>query len=138
LSGRTVLNKYSLFVSDLHKAIKNRDAAKSDSIMRKKASIIASFSSSHSWKTYEYVSGGAQLDKDAVINEKLNAFAHGWMEINEDDIEEFMSLNITEYSFCMWLFYTMDKEQRKEYSELFRQIKKEFVYGLEPIERVID
>ena len=38
----------------------------------------------------------------------------------------------------MWLFYTMDKEQRKEYSGLFRQIKKEFLYGLEPIERVID
>ena len=138
MSGRTVLNRYSLFISDLHKAIKNKDTVKGDSIMKRKAALIASFSSSHSWKTYEYLNEGAKFDKEAVVNEKANAFERGWMEINEDDIEEVISLNISEYAFCMWLFYTVEKEQRKDYTDLFRQIKKEFAYGLEPVERVMD
>lgn len=127
-----------MFVSDLRKSIKNKDSGNAAKVMRAKASLIASFSSSHSWKTYEYLNGGAKLDKEAMLNEKLNAFSQGWTEITEDDVEEVMSLNISEYAFCMWLFYTMDKEQRKEYTDLFRVLKKEFQYGLEPVERIID
>ncbi len=138
LSGRTVLNSYGLFISDLHRAMKNKEALRQDSITRKKASLIASFSSSHSWKTYEYLRDGAAFDKDAVISEKVAAFEHGWMEITESDIEEVILTNISEYAFCMWLFYTVEKEYRKEYTDLFRQIKKEFAYGLESIERVMD
>ncbi len=139
MSGRTVLNRYSLFISDLHKAIKNKNAGQGDNILRKKAALVAALSSSHSWKTYEYFNDGAQFDKEAIINEKRCAFEKGWMEITEDDVEEVISIEISEYAFSMWLFYTFaGKEDKKEYSTLFDQVKKEFAYGLEPIERIIE
>ncbi len=138
MSGRTVLNRYSLFISDLHKAIKNKEAARQENILRKKAALIAALSSSHSWKTYEYFNDGAQFDKEAIIEEKRCAFEKGWMEITEDDVEEVISINISEYAFSMWLFYAFGKEEKKEYTLLFDQVKKEFAYGLEPIERVIE
>lgn len=138
MSGRTVLNRYSLFISDLHKAIKNKEAMRSDNILRKKAALIAALSSSHSWKTYEYFNDGAQFDKEAIVNERMNAFERGWMEITEDDVEEVISINISEYAFCMWLFYTTDGGEKKEYATLFDQVKKEFAYGLEPVERIIE
>ncbi len=139
MSGRTVVNRYSLFISDLHKAIKNKEAAKAECMLRKKAALIASLSSSHSWKTYEYFNDNAQFDKEAITSEKRSAFEKGWMEINEDDVEEVISLGMSEYAFSMWLFYTMDnKADKMEYSALFDLVKKEFAYGLEPIERIIE
>lgn len=107
------MNRYSLFISDLHKAIKNKEAMRSDNILRKKAALIAALSSSHSWKTYEYFNDGAQFDKEAIVNERMNAFERGWMEITEDDVEEVISINISEYAFCMWLFYTTDGGRRR-------------------------
>ncbi|MEM3839263.1 MAG: hypothetical protein QXF01_01650 [Candidatus Micrarchaeaceae archaeon] len=138
MSGRTVLNRYGLFICDLHKAIKSKEAMKCDNILRKKAALIAALSSSHSWKTYEYFSDGAKFDREAIINEKRNAFEKGWMEITEDDVEEVVSLPISEYALSMWFFYAFDREEKGEYAMLFQQIKKEFQYGLEPVERAIE
>ncbi len=138
LAGKTVLNKYSMFVSEMHHYIRNRSAVDLDPSMKKKASLIASFSSSHSWKTYEYLSGKGPFDKDAILEEKKHAFEKGWTDINESDIEEVMQLDISDYAVSMWLFYTLEKDTRGEYRDLFSQICKEFAYGLEPIERVMD
>ena len=138
LAGKTVLNKYSLFVSDIHRCVRNKSAADALNAMAQKASLIAAFSSSHSWKTYEYLSGKGTLDKDAIAEEQKRAFEKGWMEINEDDIEEVMALDINDYSLSMWLFYTIDKEKRGDYARIFKQIKMEFAFGLEPVERTVD
>ncbi len=138
MPSRTSLNKYGLFISEVHKVIKNKDALRLGSKIKDKAALVAAMSSNHSWKTYEYLSAGINFDKEAVSQETKLAIDKGWMNITERDVEEVMTLNINEYALSMWLFYAMEKEKRQKYKELYGELKKEFVLGLEPIERTVD
>ena len=138
LPSRTSLNRYGLFISEVHKVIKNKDALRLGSKIKDKAALIAAMSSNHSWKTYEYLRAGINFDKEAVAQETKLALDKGWMNITERDVEEVMTLNINEYAFSMWLFYAMEKDQRQKYKELFTELKKEFALGLEPIEKIMD
>jgi hypothetical protein len=138
LPSRTSLNRYGLFVSQVHKLTKDREMCKCDSETRRKASLIAAMSSNHSWKTFEYLSEGRSLDKEAVSEETKFALDKGWMNITERDVEEVMTLNIDEYAFSMWLFYTVNKDDRQKYKVLYTELKKEFSMGLEPIENRAD
>lgn len=107
---------------------------KCDSETRRKAALIAAMSSNHSWKTFEYLSEGKNLDRNAIAEETRLALDKGWMNITERDVEEVMTLDINEYALSMWLFYAVNKDSRQKYKVLYSELKKEFQMGLEPIE----
>ncbi len=138
MPSRTSLNRYGLFVSQVHKLTKDREMCKCDSEIRRKAALIAAMSSNHSWRTFEYLSEGRNLDRGAIAEETRLALDKGWMNVTERDVEEVMTLDVDEYAFSMWLFYAVSKDDRHKYKCLYDELKKEFSMGLEPIENISD
>ncbi len=136
MSNRGIINKYELLVNEVRKVSKKRSLEDDqDKRIKDIASLVASLSSSHSWRTYKYLHDGGDLDKDAIIMEANSAFSEGWKSITESDIEEVVNSNIDDYLISTWFFYAIEKEKRDYYKSLLEEIKKELVDGIEPIEK---
>lgn len=103
--------------------------------MKKKAALIAALSSNHSWKTYKYLHNYGEMDKEAMASEVDYAFREGWKSISETDVEEVVNSDLNPHFFSMWLFHAFCGDRREECSQIFDKLKKEFAYGLEPLER---
>lgn len=131
-----IFNKYGYFVSVVKKVAKKKNFCQEDAEFRKKAMLIAALSSNHSWKTFKYVHGEGDFDKDAMGGETAVAFNDKWKDISEGDVEEVVNSNINDHLFSMWLFHIIPKEERKEYKELLGKIREDFINGLEMVERV--
>jgi hypothetical protein len=136
MSNRGIINKYELLVNEVRKVSKKRSLEdEQDKRIKDIASLVASLSSSHSWRTYKYLHDGGELDKDAIIMEANSAFSEGWKSITESDVEEVVNSNIDDYLISTWFFYAIEKEKRDYYKSLLEEIKKELVDGIEPIEK---
>jgi len=136
MSSRGIINKYELLVNYVRKVSKKREIeTDGERKIRDIAALVASFSSSHSWKTYKYLHDGGELDKDAIITEANAAFSEGWKSITETDVEEVVNSNIGDYLISTWLFYAVEKEKRDYYKSLLEEMKKELADGIEPIEK---
>ncbi|MDE1825631.1 MAG: hypothetical protein KGH61_00455 [Candidatus Micrarchaeota archaeon] len=138
MPNRNTLNKYELFVTEVHRLAKRKQLEAKDLRIKKLAMLIASLSSNHSWRTYKYLNGGGEIERTCMLDETRQAFSEGWKNITESDIEEVVNANTNEYMFSMWLYHVVDKEQRHEFKELHKELKTEYADGLEPIERVLD
>ncbi len=133
---RTILNKYGLFVAEVRKVAKKREFSEKDMAVVKRAMLVAALSSSHSWQTHRYLRFGGQLEKEKILDEAKYAFADGWKNISETDVEEVTSIPVPEHAMSMWVYYALGRPDRQEYKELFGDMKEEFADGLEPIERI--
>jgi len=136
MPNRTILNKYGLFVSQVHKVLKKREITRDDLGVINKARLIATLSSNHSWRVYRYLHKGDSFDRDAIVKEITAAFNSGWKEISENDVKEVITSDIDEHAFSMVLLYSLDGSSRREYAELLPQLKMEFENGMEPIENI--
>ncbi len=63
-----------------------------------------------------------------------------WKFISENDIEEVINCadkngSFNQFALTMWFYHVMDEKTRPEYSTIFNKMKKEFAYGLEPMEK---
>ena len=134
MPNRTILNKYGLFVSQIHKILKKKESDGGDIRVINMARLVATLSSNHSWRTYRYLHNGDPLDKDAIRVEIVAANREGWREINENDIKEVLTNPIDEHAFSMVLTCWPDKEERHEFKELFEELQEEFIDGIEPLE----
>lgn len=136
MPNRTILNKYGLFVSQVHKVLKKREITRDDLGVINKARLIATLSSNHSWRVYRYLHKGDSFDRDAIVKEISAAFNSGWKEISENDVKEVITADIDEHAFSMVLLYSLDGSSRREYAELLPRLKMEFENGMEPIENI--
>lgn len=134
MPNRTILNKYGLFVSQIHKVLKKREQDRGDQKVIRMAKLIAALSSNHSWRVFRYLHNGDPFDKDAIRVEIVAACREGWKEINENDIKEVLTMPIEEHAFSMVLTCWSEKDERQEYKELFEELEEEFIDGIEPIE----
>jgi hypothetical protein len=134
MPNRTILNKYGLFVSQVHKLLRKKELTRDDAEVMGKARLIAALSSNHSWRTYRYLHKGDGFDRDAIVNEWRAAFNGGWKEISENDVKEVITADIDRRRYSSILLYSLDKERIKEYGDLLPRLKAEFVDGMEPIE----
>jgi hypothetical protein len=134
MPNRTILNKYGLFVSQIHKVLKKKETGGEDNKVINMAKLIATLSSNHSWRIFRYLHNGDPFDKDAIRVEISAACREGWKEINENDLKEVLTVPIEEHAFSMVLTCWPDKDDRREYKELFEELQKEFIDGIEPIE----
>lgn len=134
MPNRTILNKYGLFVSNVHKVLKKKTITEQDGDVINKARLIAMLSSRCCWKAGRYLRSGDSFDREAIIDEIKYAFTDGWKEVSENDIKEVVNSEIDPHAFSMILLYSLDRGNRKEYSELLPKLKEEFVDGMEPIE----
>ena len=134
MPNRTILNKYGLFVSQIHKVLKKKEADRGDNRVINMARLVATLSSNHSWRTWRYLHNGDQFDKDAIRGEMHLAFMEGWKDINENDIKEVLTTPIEEHAFSMVLTCYPEREERREFKGLFEELEKEFIDGIEPLE----
>jgi hypothetical protein len=134
MPNRTILNKYGLFVSQIHKVLKKKWAGDEDLRVINMARLIAALSSNHSWRTYRYLHDNDSFDKDAIRVEMSAAYREGWRDINENDIKEVLTAPIDEHAFSMVLTCWPEKDERHEFKELFKELQKEFIDGIEPLE----
>ena len=74
MPNRTILNKYGLFVSQVHKLLRKKELTRDDAEVMNKARLIAALSSNHSWRTFRYLHKGDAFDRDAIVNEWRAAF----------------------------------------------------------------
>ena len=134
MPNRTILNKYGLFVSQIHKVLKKKETGGEDNKVINMAKLIATLSSNHSWRIFRYLHNGDPFDKDAIRVEISAACREGWKEIKENDLKEVLTVPIEEHAFSMVLTCWPDKDDRREYKELFEELQEEFIDGIEPIE----
>ncbi len=134
MPNRTVLNKYGLFVLNIHKITKKKEQSREDAKLIDKARLIALLSS-RSWRTHGALAGNG-FDKEAIKSEAQLAFSSGWIDITEDEIKEVVTANYDELALSN-VFYEIfpEKEQRIEFINLFSELRAEFVDGMEPIKR---
>ncbi len=136
MSNRTTSNKYELFINEVRKVAKKKEAlTEEEEKIKKVAMLVAAISSGHSWQTYQYLHGAAEYDKNIMQAEAANAFGEGWKAVNENDVEEVVTSEIAEQNFSMWLFFTIPKEQRQDFKDVLMQIKDELKDGLEAVEK---
>ncbi|HVA82570.1 MAG TPA: hypothetical protein VNF06_00195 [Candidatus Aquilonibacter sp.] len=138
MPNRNTLNKYEMLVTDIHRLAKKKAPELSDMQVKKMAMLIASLSSNHSWKTYRFLHEGGEMDRLCMLDEAKHAFAEGWKNITESDIEEVVNSNMSSHTFATWLYNIVDKEQRSEFKIIHQRLRSEFADGLEPIERLVD
>lgn len=135
MPNRTILNKYGLFVSLVHKVLKKRELERGDLEIINKARLVAALSSNHSWKTYRFLRNSDSFDKESIKEEIRKAYEDGWKEISENDIKEVMTGQIDEHALSMVLACgALDKDERREYKELLPRLLNDFIDGIEPIE----
>lgn len=133
MPNRTILNKYGLFVSQVHKVLKKRERDREDAEVINKARLIATLSSNHCWRVYRFLHNGDSFDREMISNEIMAAFNEGWKDVSENDIKEVTTSSIDEHALCMVLM-CLDDDTRKDYRERLTQLREEFVDGIEPIE----
>ncbi len=134
MPNRTILNKYGLFVSQIHKVLKKKEADGGDLRVINMARLVATLSSNHSWRIFRYLHNGEPFDKDAIHVEIVAAYREGWKEINENDIKEVLTTPIEEHAFSMVLTCWPEKDERKTFKDLFEELQQEFIDGIEPLE----
>ncbi|ASI13876.1 hypothetical protein Mia14_0567 [Candidatus Mancarchaeum acidiphilum] len=109
---------------------RNADAYKfsdEDNLLKAEAIIIASFSSGHSWKTYNALTNRSiELNSDEVKSDYKEAEKEKWKSISESDIKEILNLRISDNLFMQWLFFNVDKDEREIYKKAWGKIKEEF------------
>ncbi len=138
MGSRGIINKYELLVAEIRKISKKHEVDGEEEKIKDMASLVASLSSSHSWKTYKYLHDGGELDKNAIAMEASSAFGEGWKNVTEKDIEEVVKSNVDEYLLSTWFFYAVPNEKRDYYKGLLEEMKKEYADGIEPIEKSED
>ena len=136
MPNRTILNKFGLFVSQVHKVLKKKELDREDLQIINEARLIAALSSNHCWMSYKFLHNGDSFDKERIREEMNSAFNEGWKEITENDIKEVVTSEIDEHAFSIILLYSLDKDSRKEYTDLLPELKEEFIDGMEPIENI--
>jgi len=134
MPNRTILNKYGLFVSQIHKVLKKKELERGDAEVINKARLVATLSSNHSWRVFRFLHEGGTFDKYAMRDEIQAAFLEGWKEINERDVQEVATVPIDEHAFSMVLMCIDEQEGRRAYKYLLPMLQKELIDGIEPIE----
>ena len=131
MPGRAIFNNCIFFVTSVRKIASKKVLTPEETETKKLASVVASLSSNHSWKTYKYLHDYSDLDKEALASELSSAFAHKWKNISEIDVEEVVKANYNPQALSSLIFYVVDKGKRTEYRELFSRLKDNFIYTAE-------
>ena len=106
------------------------DVEYTDEMLRTMAIIVASFSSSHSWKTFRGITeGSGQLNSDEIREEYQEACRTRWKNVSQNDIGELSNTNIPDSRFFEWLFFNVDKKEHPIYKDAWGTLKREFQDG---------
>lgn len=123
------ITKFDILSEGIHK-ISNKpqdDLDPDDELLKAEAIIISSFSSGHSWRTYNCVmNNGPKINSMEVKEEYLESEKENWKRISEMDVREFVNMCIPNSIFAQWLFFNTEKEKHDIYKKAWEEIHKEF------------
>jgi hypothetical protein len=134
MPNRTILNKYGLFVSQVHKVLKKRELDREDAVVINKARLVATLSSNHSWRAYRFLHCGDSFERELIREEIRAAFNEGWKEITENDVKEIATAHVEEHALCQLFTCFEGPDSRRNCKELLIRFQKELTDGIEPIE----
>lgn len=124
------LTKYDLLAEKIHDLTqkKNPTYSKDEDELRAKATLIASFSSSHSWQTYKLIAEGnpnAILSSSEVRNEHTLAKNEKWKHVRNMDIQQVACTNINGMFFIWLSSINVDKATRDSYKYAWTKLKED-------------
>ncbi|HUC38592.1 MAG TPA: hypothetical protein VL944_00490 [Candidatus Acidoferrum sp.] len=132
------VTKYDVLATRIHKlALKNStgDLTKDEKRAMVMAVLIASFSSSLSWKTHNILADGqTNLNNEEVKREYKQALASRWKLTTAADISEVLNKGISSAAFSAWLFFNVDQSQHSLYKDVWSSLGDEFMQACDDIE----
>ncbi len=119
------LTKFNIFSDNVRKIAKKSKITENERRIMTMAIIIASFSSSHSWKTSKSIVADRMIGiKDISIKQEYeNAKAIKWKNISSSDIKEIANQGIRDSMFSRWMLSYVDKEEHENYKQAWSMIK---------------
>ncbi len=135
MPNRTILNKFGLFVSQVHKILKKKSLDSDDFKVINEARLVAALSSNHSWRVYRFMHERDTFDRNAIRDEVNAAYNEGWKEISENDLKEVVTSNLEDHALSQVLSCgALEKNEVKDFKDLLPRLLQEFEDGIEPIE----
>ncbi len=128
------LMNYDIIANNIHKLqLKNEsELSDSDKKLMALAILIASFSSSFSWKTYRWATDGMKSDGNELKAEYENAKKANWKMVKNTDVQEVvrtfgpMEKEARDKIFFEWLFMSVEKEMHEELRHAWEELEKNF------------
>lgn len=121
------LTKYDILAEKFHDIVAKNGTAlgKEDEILKAMATLVASFSSAHSWQTYKTIIEGNinSLNSPEVKNEYMRALMENWKRVKNTDIQEVASTNVRDGIFFTWLTMNVAKPEREKYRKAMDVLK---------------
>ncbi len=119
-------NKFNKFSDTIYKISKKNKLENQHKKYILMATIIASFSQTHSWKTSKAIENGFIAINDKDIKDEFSAAkSNKWKNISANDVKEIANKNICNNVFSRWLEAYVEPEKKKEYNEAWSILKNE-------------
>ncbi len=131
------VTKYDVLATKIHKLSQkqNSDLTKDENRIEVMAVLVASLSSSQSWKTHQHlIDGLSGLNSDDVREEYRQALTTRWKNITAADINEVLSKGISPQAFSTWLFFTVETQNQSLYKSVWDEMCKEFTQACDDLE----
>lgn len=131
------VTKYDVLATKIHKISQKQpsDLSKEEKRAAIMAVLVASLSSSQSWKTHNLIMDGlSNLNSDEVREEHKQAVSTRWKNITASDISEVLNKGISATAFSTWLFFTADQQHHALYKSVWEEMVKDFMQACDDIE----
>ncbi|MCL5111414.1 MAG: hypothetical protein M1160_00840 [Candidatus Marsarchaeota archaeon] len=131
------VTKYDVLATKIHHLSQkqNSDLTKDEKRAEIMAVLVASLTSSQSWKTHQHLMDGlANLNSDDVKEEYRQALTTRWKNVTAADINEVLSKGISAQAFSTWLFFTVEPQNQSLYKSVWDEMCKEFTQACDDIE----
>ncbi len=131
------VTKYDVLATKIHKI--TQKPVDDLSIDEKRSAImavlIASLSSSQSWKTHNFIMDGlSNMNSPDVREEYKQALSTRWKNITAADISEVLNKGVSNTAFSTWLFFTVDQQQHALYKSVWDEMCKDFMQACDDVE----
>ena len=130
------VTKYDVLATKIHKIAQKQtsDLSKDEKRAAVMAVLVASLSSSQSWRTHNLmIDGLSNLNSDDVRNEHKQAVATRWKNITAADISEVLNKGVSDTTFSTWLFFTVEQQHHALYKSVWDEMRKEFMQACDDI-----
>ncbi len=116
--------KFNKFSDKIYKISKEKIKEKKFENEILMATLIASFSSTHSWKTNKELDNGfTNMYCKDIEQEYTEAKIRKWKNISITDIKEIASKNIPDNVFYRWLNSYINNNEKKAYKKAWSSLK---------------
>jgi len=122
------LTKHDMLAEKIHK-LASRDQEElstGDVELEILAIIVTSFSSNHSWKTFQAITNGTDNYSSPEIKDDYAKAKTKWKQLKSQDLQQLAGCNIPDYKFYRWMNQNVEKDKHEAYKLGWAMLNKEF------------